>query len=64
MHLQHRVVHVCKLLTMDHGYQYMNSIHLGGISLRGELLVNPMDQISIKTPKPKCRLFIKIDQFF
>jgi hypothetical protein len=22
----------------------------------------PMDQISIKTPKPKCRLFFKIDQ--
>ena len=22
----------------------------------------PMDQISIKTPNPKCRLFLKIDQ--
>jgi hypothetical protein len=30
---------------------------------KNPLFLLPMDQISIKTPKPKCRLVVKIDQY-
>jgi hypothetical protein len=39
----------------------MLSLMFAGL-LRVDACVRPMDQISIKTPNPKCRLFLKIDQ--
>jgi hypothetical protein len=34
----------------------------GHITVVAQQILLPMDQIPIKTPNPKCRLFLKIDQ--
>jgi hypothetical protein len=51
-------------LTLESGHKSsLRAWRVRGCEAPGEgLMVGVMDQISIKTPNPKCRLFFKIYQ--